>query len=124
MSVTNATLTEIRSAAPVNDYGDVASDMGDGAPLKWSGSRACYLTTRTKSIEVAGVRKSVKVDMLIVHGTLPVEVIGGEPANGDTVLVNDARPLASAQRWRVVGVDVRSTGSIADSVRLELAVIA
>lgn len=127
--ITNAALLEVRAAAAADAYGDIPDDAEAGV-LKWSGSRSAYLTrkrkfvieTRDRSGVVESQRSTSKeVDVLTIRGTLPIEVTGGPPAKGDTILVTDSRGPMATKRFRVAGVDVRATGSAVDSIRLELA---
>lgn len=121
---TNATLTAINSAGATDRHGDVASE-GD---LKWSGMLRGYLTRRKKSVTVGDPRaeggqrrERLEVDVLVLHGRLPIAVTTGDQSVGDTIVVIDHRMGDVEKRFRVVGVDVRAIGSPVDSARLELA---
>lgn len=118
MTLTNATLTQVRGPGAVDRSGQ---RTGEGA-IVWSGRRAAYLRRTSKMATVNGNLNKIEFDQLVLQGHVPTAINPGSQANGSIITIVDSRDTpAVTRKFRVVEVTKSAVGSRADSVRIELA---
>lgn len=123
----NAVLLAINPPGTVDAYGDVAT----AGTASWTG-RVPACLTRSRKVAAAmktergtgGEMTLIEADVLIIRRAhaAPVSELPGDQSRATTILVEDRRTdTPVTKRFRVVGVDNRAAGTIADGLRLTLA---
>lgn len=115
---TNAVLRAINGPSTPDRYGDT----GTGDPV-WEGEARGYLKRSRRTVISGGAEMPVRRDVLTVLNTqgAPVLELAGADWEASTVTVEDQRTADPVTRvFRVVAMENRAAGTIADSVRLEL----
>lgn len=114
----NAALLELNGPGTPDSYADVPTK----GPSLWSGRAPAYLKRERRRTVSGGEVILVERDVLTVRretGAPPIEV-PGDQQGATTVLVEDRRSTPVTRRFRVISVDNRAAGTIADAIRLEL----
>jgi hypothetical protein len=115
----NAVLIEVRAPGEPDRSGEITA-LGD---VLWVGRAPGYLKRPRTTVVSGGQEINVKRDTLILRALLgvPTRVTPGAQWDGSSIVVDDFRDgHAVRSRFAVKSADLRATGSIVDSLRLEL----
>lgn len=115
--ISNATLTEVHGPGTP----DRSGKRTDEGTLLWSGMLRCYIKRASKTLTVNGNYTKIEFDQLIINGRVPVSIDIGSELRGATLTIDDQRDGSITRKFRAVGIEKLAVGSIADSVRIELA---
>lgn len=118
---TNALLLKITAPGTLDAYMKPADD---GATL-WSGRATAYLRReREYTGGGSGVTQFTTIDVLYVatNQGVPVTIEAGDSSKGHRIEVFDQRSN-TVRNFRVSGVEHRSAGTVADSLKLKLETI-